>query len=58
MELPASIASNAALTRQNVTLSIIKHNAEQGKAIAKILENATRTAPVSTTRGSHVNLSV
>lgn len=58
MELPATIAANAALARQNVTLSVIKHNAEQGQAIAQILEDATRSAPAGHARGAHVNLSV
>lgn len=58
MELPASIAADAALARQNVALSAIKQSAEQGKAVAKILEDATRSAPASGTHGTHVNLSV
>lgn len=58
MELPPTIAANAALARQNVTLSVIKHNAEQGQAIAKILDDATRSAPVGHARGTHINLSV
>ena len=58
MELPATIAANAALARQNVALSVIKQNAEQGQAIAQILEDATRSAPIGHARGTHVNLSV
>ena len=58
MELPASIAADAALARQNVTLSVIKSNAKQGEAIAKILEDATRSAPTNGTRGTNVNISV
>jgi len=57
MELPASIAANAALARQNVTMSVIKHNAEQGKAIAKILDEAVKSAPVNSSRGSNINFS-
>lgn len=57
MELPASIAAEAALARQNITLSVIKHNAEQGQAIAKILDDATRSAPTSGARGTSLNIS-
>ncbi len=58
MELPAGIAAQAALTRQNVALSTIKHSAEQGEAVAKILEDAVRSTPVSKSHGSHINISV
>ena len=58
MELPATIAAEAALTRQNVALSVIKQSANQDKAIAKILDDATRTTPAHGTRGTHVNLLV
>ncbi len=58
MELPASIAASAALARQNMTMSVIKQNAEQGKAIANIIENSIISTPVNGTRGVSVNFSV
>ncbi len=58
MSLPPLIAAEAAMTRQNVALSVIKHNAEQGEVIAGILEDAVRSAPVSGARGTHVDRSV
>ncbi len=58
MELPASIAANAALARQNMTLSVIKQNAQQGQAIANILDNSTRLAPIDGLRGVNINFSV
>ncbi len=57
MELPAAIAANAALDRQNVSLSMIKHNAEQSQAVAQILEDSARSAPINQSRGSNINLS-
>ncbi len=56
MEIPASIAANAAMERQNMTMSVIKQNAQQGEAIAKILDNAVRTAPVNGARGANINI--
>ncbi len=56
MELPATIAAEQGLLRQNVALSVIKHSAEQDQALAKILDQSVRSAPVSQTHGSHVNL--
>ncbi len=55
MELPAGIAAEAALTRQGAALSLIKHSAEQSQAIAEVIDQAARTAPVSSARGSNVN---
>ena len=57
MSVPATIASEIALNRQNVALSVIKQNADQDQAIASILEEAISTAPVSSTRGTSVNIS-
>lgn len=57
MDLPPTIAAETALARQNVALSTIKHNAEQDQAIANILEQAVRSAPLSRSRGTNVNTS-
>lgn len=55
MELPAAIAAQTAILRQNVALSLVKQNAEQAQAIAGILEGAIQNAPVSSTRGVNLN---
>ena len=55
MQLPATIAAEAALTKQNVALSVIKNSAEQQQALAKIIDDASRTAAPSTTHGTNVN---
>ncbi|MGH1456936.1 MAG: hypothetical protein ACRBDI_09160 [Alphaproteobacteria bacterium] len=54
MNLPPTIAAEAALTRQNVALSVIKQSADQAQAIAKILE---QSVPVSGSRGANLNTS-
>lgn len=56
MDLPASIAADAALARQNVAMSVIKSSAEQGKAIASILEQAVQSVPQHGSRGTNLNL--
>jgi hypothetical protein len=56
MDIPASIAAEAAIARQNVALSVIKQNADQAQQIAKIIEQTVQSAPVSGTRGTNVNL--
>ncbi len=57
MNLPPTIAAEAALTKQNVALSVIKQSADQAQAVAKILEQSVRTAPVSGSRGTNTNIS-
>lgn len=56
MDLPAGIAADAALARQNVAFSAIKSNADQSKAIAKILENSIESIPQSATHGKNLNI--
>ncbi len=58
MNIPVSTAIDAAMLRQNMTLSVIKQNAEQGKAIAQILDNSVKSAPINGSRGTSVNFSV
>ncbi len=58
MNIPASIAAETALTRQNVTLSVIKNNAEQDRQIANVIEQSIETAPTRSTRGTNLNILV
>jgi hypothetical protein len=55
MEIPADIAAQAAITRQNIALSVIKSAADADKAIANILEQSLTVGPSA--RGGNVNLS-
>lgn len=57
MDIPATIAADQAIAKQNATFSILKDSAEAEQAIAAILEEAVRSAPVSGSRGTNVNIS-
>lgn len=57
MDVPAALAAEQGLLRQNIALSVIKQSSEQDQAIASILEQAVRSAPVSSSRGTNVNTS-
>jgi hypothetical protein len=57
MDVPFAIAAEQGLLRQNIALSVIKQSFEQDQAIAGILEQAVRSAPVSSSRGTNVNTS-
>ena len=54
--IPFTVAAEAALTRQNIALSVVKQSAEQSRQIANIIDEAVRSAPVSNTRGANVNI--
>lgn len=56
MDLPATYAAELALNRQNVALSVIKASADQQNALAQIIDQAARTAPVSSSRGINLNI--
>ena len=54
--IPAGIAAEQAITRQNIALSVVKAAADADQAIANILADSARSAPISGTRGSNVNI--
>ena len=54
---PAAIAAEQAIIKQNVALSVVKASAEADRAIANILDQAARSAPVSGTLGTNVRIS-
>lgn len=55
MDIPAGIEAQAALTRQNVALSVIRNAAQQDQAVADILRQSVETIKASTTRGVNLN---
>jgi len=55
--LPAGIAAEQAITKQNIALSVIRQSHEQQQKLVEILDDAARSAPVSRARGSNVNFS-
>ncbi len=58
MDVPAGIAAEQGLLRQNIALSVIKQSAEQDQAMADILEKSVHNGvPLSETRGANINTS-
>lgn len=57
MELPATLAAEMAINRQNIAMSVIKSTADQQQALAGILEQSVRSAPVNSSRGTNLNTS-
>jgi hypothetical protein len=53
MDIPAGIAAESALLRQNIALSVVKASADADQQIAKILEQSVRSAPLSSSRGTN-----
>lgn len=58
VELPAAIAAEQAVVRQNAALSMIKQTADAEKKIGEILQETLTTVQASNERGSRVNFSV
>lgn len=57
-QVPAGLAAEMALVRQQAGLSLIKESAESERQIAGILEDAAKTVPTSTGKGTNVNIVV
>ena len=55
-EIPAQLAAEQAMLRQNVTLSVIKQSSEQQQKLADIIDQSARSVPVSQSRGTNVNI--
>ena len=55
--LPTSIAAEAAITKQNIALSVVKAAADADQQIAEIIDQSERSAPVSSSRGVNLNTS-
>lgn len=56
MDIPAGIAAQAALTRQAITLQVVKQAADMEKQLAAMLEEAILSVPVSSSRGASLNM--
>ncbi|MCK5284078.1 MAG: hypothetical protein KAJ86_00680 [Alphaproteobacteria bacterium] len=53
---PAGLAAELSILRQNVTLSVIKQTHDQQQRLIEILDQSARSAPISRTRGSNINI--
>jgi len=58
MDIPASLAAQTAISRQNVALSVVKQSAETDQAFAKVIYDAARSAPAGGSRGTNVDILV
>jgi transcriptional regulator len=56
MNVPASVAIDAALTRQAIALEVMRASAKADQQMANILEQAIQNVPTGS-RGSTVNFS-
>ena len=56
MDVPASMAAQSAIGKQNMVLSTMKHSADQAQLIANIIEKSVLSAPVNQSRGTNINI--
>lgn len=58
MDIPAGLAANSAISRQNIALSGIKQAADRDQQFAEKIAETIQSSPAGGARGSHVNLLV
>lgn len=56
MDIPAGVAAQAAMTRQAIAMSMVKQAADMEKQLVAILDAAISSVPVSSSRGSALNI--
>ena len=56
MDISAGIAAQAALTRQSMAMSMVKQAADMEKQLVAILDEAIASVPMSSSRGSALNI--
>jgi len=56
MDISAGIAAQAAMTRQAMAMSMVKQAADMEKQLVAILDAAISSVPVSSSRGSALNM--
>ena len=56
MDAASGISAQLAQTRADVTLNVIKQNAEADKKVADLLQSAAASVPGSPVRGVNVNI--
>jgi hypothetical protein len=54
-DLPPTMAAEMALTRQAVSLSIMRQTHDMEQKLVSILDQSLRNVPVSSSRGSQFN---
>lgn len=56
MDIAAGIAAQVALTRQTMAVSMVKQAAQVEKQLVAMLDEAIANVPVSSSRGSALNI--
>ncbi len=56
MDIPAGIAAQAAMTRQAMAIQMVKQAADMEKQLVAILDQAIASVPVSSSRGTALNM--
>jgi hypothetical protein len=55
MDIPAGIAATAAMTRQAITMEVIKASAKADQQVADILAQSASSVAALSSRGTNVN---
>ncbi len=61
MDIPAALAAQSAVARQNVGLAVIKQAAQSEQAVANIVQDAVENSPLAASgngRGTNIDILV
>lgn len=56
--IPAGIATESAILRQNVALSTIKQSHDMEQRVVEIIDEAAQNSPLNATRGTNIDITV
>ncbi len=58
MDIPAALAAQSAVTRQNIGLAVVKQAAQSEQAVANIIQEAVENSPVASSNGRGSNIDI
>ena len=58
MDIPAALAAQSAIARQNVGLAVVKQAAQSDQAVANIVQEAVENSPLASENGRGGNIDI
>lgn len=58
MDIPAALAAQSAITKQNIGLAVIKQAAQSDQAVANIVKQAVDNSPLASGNGRGSNIDI
>lgn len=58
MDIPAALAAQSAITKQNIGLAVVKQAAQSDQAVANIVQEAVENSPLASGNGRGGNIDI